>query len=60
MGLNMKERKPLLREAGNRYQEAGTKKEKSAILDELVGYTKMTETSSKSWPTPGKRRRARA
>ena len=41
MGLNMKERKPLLREAARRYQKAGTKKEKSAILDELVGYTKM-------------------
>jgi len=41
MGLNMKERKPLLREAAKRYQETGTKKEKSAILDELVGYTKM-------------------
>ena len=41
MGLNMKERKPLLCEAAKRYQEAGTKKEKAAILDELVGYTKM-------------------
>jgi len=41
MGLNMKEREPLLREAARRYQEAGTKKGKSAILDELVGYTKM-------------------
>jgi len=38
MGLNMK---PLLREAARRYQETGTKKEKSAILDELVGYRKM-------------------
>ena len=37
----MKERKPLLREAAKRYQETGTKKGKSAILDELVGYTKM-------------------
>jgi len=36
MGLNMEERKPLLREAAKRYQKAGTKK--SAILDELVGY----------------------
>jgi len=26
MGLNMKERKPLLREAAKWYQEAGTKK----------------------------------
>jgi len=32
MGLNMKERKPLLREAARRYQEAGAKKGKSAIL----------------------------
>jgi len=41
MGLNMKERKPLLREAARRHQEAGTKKGKSAIPDELVGHTKM-------------------
>jgi len=37
----MKERKPLPREAARRHQEAGTKKGKSAIPDELVRYTKM-------------------
>ena len=43
--------KPLLREAAKRYQKAGTKKGKSAILDELVGYTKMNPR-----PRPGQRR----
>jgi len=41
MGMNMKERKPLLREAAARYQKAADRKEKSAILNELVGYTGM-------------------
>ncbi|MCL2380885.1 MAG: hypothetical protein FWC64_04750 [Treponema sp.] len=39
MGLNMKERKPLLREAAKRYQRARTKKEKPMILDEAIAYT---------------------
>ena len=41
MGMNLRERRPLLREAAVRYRKAAGRKEKSAILDDLVGYTDM-------------------
>jgi len=37
----MKERRPLLREAVARYRKTAGRKEKSAMLDELAGYTGM-------------------
>ena len=37
----MREKRPLLREAAARYREAAGRKEKSAMLDELAGYTGM-------------------